>query len=113
MLPRTANDGGSIHFSLQVNATTSIVVILPFTTTKLFFVPELSIKSLIGKETSIHNFRSTISFVIVQVDLARKNDASMYKQLTIVDGLLSTNRATMQNMSFFNWLPFVVMTCIA
>ena len=42
VVPRTANGDGSIHFSLQIDATTSITLIPP-STAKLFFVPELSI----------------------------------------------------------------------
>lgn len=93
VVPRTANDGGSIDFSLQVDATTSITPIPAFTT-DLFFVPELPIKSVIAKAAKIPNFKSTIAFVIVQVDAMRKNEVSMHEQLTIADGHSATDRAT-------------------
>lgn len=93
VIPRTVHDGGSIDHALQVDATTSITTIPTFETT-LFFVPELSIKNVFIRASTTPTIKSTIAFIIVQVDSARKNESSMHEQLTIADGPLPTNRAT-------------------
>lgn len=98
VIPRTVHDGGSIDHALQVDATTSITSIPTFETT-LFFVPELSIKEVLVKASKTPTIKATISFVIVQVDSARKSESSMHEQLTIADGPLPTNRATVNPLS--------------
>lgn len=97
VIPRTVHDGGSIDYALQVDATTSIASIPTFETT-LFFVPELSIKEVFIKASKTPTIKATISFVIVQVDSARKSESSMHEQLTIADGPLPTNRATVNSL---------------
>lgn len=93
VVPRTIHDGGSIDYALHVDATTSITPIPTFETT-LFFVPELAIKTVLAKESKSSSFKATIAFVIVQVDSLRKNEGGMHEQLTIADGPLPTDRAT-------------------
>lgn len=93
VIPRTVHDGGSIDYVLQVDATTSITLIPSFDTT-LYFVPEVTIKDVFAKASKTPTIKSTIAFVIVQVDSARKNESSMHEQLTIADGPLPVNRAT-------------------
>ena len=93
VVPRTIHDGGSIDYALQVDATTSITPIPTFETT-LFFVPELAIKTVLAKASKSSSIKATIAFVIVQVDSLRKNEGSMHEQLTIADGPLPTDRAT-------------------
>lgn len=93
VIPRTVHDGGSIDYALQVDATTSVTPIPTFETT-LFFVPEMTIKDVFMKASKTPSIKSTIAFIIVQVDSARKNESSMHEQLTIADGPLPINRAT-------------------
>ena len=98
VIPRTVHDGGSIDYALSVDATTSVTSIPTFETT-LFFVPELSIKEVFVKASKTPTVKTTIAFIIVQVDSARKNESTMHEQLTIADGPLPINRATVLPLS--------------
>lgn len=81
VLARNPNDGGSIEFSLNVNARTDITSIPSFTC-ELFFVPELSIRSFFEKAaTKSPNLKTTIAFVIVQVDNILKAEGGIFEQL--------------------------------
>lgn len=95
VIARNPNDGGSIDFSLQVDATTLISPI-PFFKTELFFVPELSIHSLLAKASTNPLLKSTIAFVIVQVDNIQKSEGGVFEQLTIADGPSALDRATVR-----------------
>ena len=105
VVPRALSDGGSIDYSLQVDATTSISPIPSFETT-LFFVPELSIKTFLAKASRTPSIKSTIAFVIVQVDSVRKSKGSMFEQLTIVDDRLPIDRATVCFVFLLRVSPF-------
>lgn len=88
------NDGGSIDFSLNVNARTTIIVITSFGV-ELFFVRELSIRSFLEKKARNASLKSTIVFVIIQVDNILKAEGGVFEQLKIADGPSPLDRATL------------------
>lgn len=90
---RTSYDGGSVDYSLVVDATTSILKAEPFIAS-ISFIPETTIQSFLKKAATSPFLRGTLAFVIVQVDQVQNMEGGMYEQLTIADGPLPVDRAT-------------------
>lgn len=93
VVSRNASDGGTADYSLQLDASTIILKAEPFVT-RIVFIPELSIHSFLQRVAILPTFKSTIAFVIIQVDSFEKTEGGMFEQLTIADGPSPLDRAT-------------------
>lgn len=96
------NDGGSLDFSLVVDSTTIIITIQPFEM-ELFFVPKLSIRSFLSKVAINPTLKTTIAFVIVQVDNIEKSEGGVFEQLTIADGATPYDQAMIKISYLFRY----------
>ena len=105
VVPRLASDGGTADYSLQLDASTIVVKAEPFPI-RLVFVPELSIQAYLQKVVATPTLKTTIAFVIIQVDSVEKSEGGLFEQLTIADGPTALDRATVSGSALLLLSPF-------
>ena len=96
--PRNRNDGGTIHYSLYVDATTFVIKAELFHVS-LKFCPKIKLKEFfelaaIAASQNAKSFLGIVAFVIVNIDNAQGGGKPSLDRPTIADGNSPSDCAT-------------------